>query len=222
MSDLPQQRPTDETRERVIDKLTLNYAHNHLNDTEFEDRLSRATSAESNADLLALVDDLPDIADQTPDRTGTSAAENGVAVNRGLVKDEGAMVAIMSGTVRRGVWQPPRHLRIFAMMGGVELDFTQAEMPPGTTEVTVFTVMGGVDITVPPGLNCDVSGVPLMGGFDDKSAGMVDPNAPTLKVRGVAIMGGVDVKMPRKFRKYLRDLRRSRHRGRLPRSDPQD
>lgn len=210
MADLPEGRPSKVVREQVIEKLTLNYAHNNLDDEDFEDRLSRATHSESTDELLMLVRDLPDINDTPAASSKTRGGE--VALNDGNVRDEGALVAVLGGSSRKGVWQPPRHLRVFSMMGGVELDFTEAEMPPGTTEVTVFTVMGGVDITVPPGLNVDVSGIPLMGGFDDRSAGMVDPNAPTLKVRGVAIMAGVDVKLPRKFRKMLKERRRARER----------
>ena len=208
MSDLPEQRPSRLTRERVIEKLTLNYAHNNLDDEEFEARLSRATNTDSESELMSLVQDLPEVAEQAP--AARKRPEGGVPVNLGPVREEGTLVALLGGTSRKGVWQPPRHLRIFAMMGGVDLDFTQAEMPPGTTEVTVFTIMGGIDILVPPGLNVDVSGVPLMGGFDDRSAGMVDPDAPTLRVRGVAIMGGVDVKLPKKFRKMLSRRRRER------------
>ncbi len=206
MAELPRERPVTIVRDQVIEKLTLNYAHNNLDDEEFEQRLSRATNAQTENELMLLVDDLPDIAE--PKRPAAKSSEYHVAVNTGPVKEESAIVAILSGSSRKGLWQPPRNIRIFALMGGVELDFTEAEMPPGTTEITVFTVMGGIDITVPPGLNVDVSGVPLMGGFDDSTAGVVDPNAPTLKVRGVAIMGGVDVKLPRKFRRMMR--RRSR------------
>lgn len=211
MSDLPDQRPTQGTREQVIEKLTLNYAHNNLDDEEFELRLSRATNTESTAELMLLVEDLPDFAEAKKPVSRKQPEEGDIALNTGVVREEGSLVAILGGTSRKGVWQPPRNLRIFAMLGGVDLDFTNAEMAPGTTEVTVFTFMGGIDIVVPPGLNVDVSGVPLMGGFDDRSSGMVNPDAPTLRIRGVAIMGGVDVKLPRKFRKLLANRRRERH-----------
>lgn len=212
MSDLPARRPTKAMRDQVIEKLTLNYAHSNLDDEEFEVRLSRATDSESESELLALVADLPDVGEERKPAPAARSSEFEVVLNSGAVRDDGALIAILGGSSRKGVWQPPRHLRVVAMLGGVDLDFTEAEMPPGTTEITVFAVMGGVDIIVPPGLNVDVSGVPFMGGFDDKSAGMVDPQAPTLKIRGVAVMGGVDVKMPRKYRRMLNARRRSRRR----------
>lgn len=214
MSDLHAQRPTQGAREHVIEKLTLNYAHSNLDDEEFEARLARATNTESSTELMMLVSDLPDIVEERKASPAKEPQPSVLSLNTGIVREEGTLLALLGGTSRKGVWRPPRHLRIFAMMGGVDLDFTEAEMPPGTTEVTVFTIMGGIDIIVPPGLNVDVAGIPLMGGFDDHSSGMVDPNAPTLRIRGVAIMGGVDVKLPKKFRKLLAKRRRERLRYR--------
>lgn len=210
MADLPRGRPVKVVRDQVIERLTLNYAHNNLDDDEFEDRLAKATNAETSDELLVLVSDLPEIAETK--REPAKGSEFDVALNTGRVKEESAIVAILGGASRKGLWQPPRNLRIFALMGGVDLDFSEAEMAPGVTEVTIFTVMGGIDLIVPPGLNVDVSGIPLMGSFEDKSAGVFNPDAPTLKVRGVAIMAGVDVKLPRKFRRLLSERRRARRR----------
>ncbi|HUX20475.1 MAG TPA: LiaF domain-containing protein [Spirochaetia bacterium] len=212
MSNLPDQRPTQGTREQVIEKLTLNYAHNNIDDEEFESRLSRATNTDSVTELMMLVEDLPNFAETKKQVARKQPSESSVSLNTGVVREEGSLVALLGSTSRKGVWQPPRDLRIFAMMGGVDLDFTDAEMPPGTTEVTIFSVMGGIDIVVPPGLNVEVTGIPLMGSFDDRSSGMVNPDAPTLRVKGVAIMSGVDVKLPKKYRKLLANRRRERRR----------
>lgn len=214
MADVPQEQRIQAVREQVIEQLTLSYAHSNLDEKEFERRLSRATNSESASELMTLVRDLPAVSEKRA--SARPESEFDVALNPGIVREEGTLFAILGGTKRKGVWQPPRHLHVVAMLGGVELDFSQAEMPPGTTEVTVFTIMGGIEITVPPGLNVDVSGVPLMGGFDDKSAGTVDPDAPTLRVRGVAVMGGVEVKVPRRYRKMLNDLRRTHELRRRP------
>ena len=81
-----------------------------------------------------------------------------------------------------------------AIMGGTELDFREAQLGPGVTNVQVFTIMGGVDIIVPPGLNVESHGIGIMGGFDHRTdIAPGDPNAPTLRITGVACMGGVDI-----------------------------
>ncbi len=203
MSDLPESRrePLDRLRNEVIERLTLNFAHDRLKESDFESRISRATGAISRGELISLVDDLPG----TPleaGRTGQEEELRAVRINHGPVKEEGALVAILGGATRKGVWRPPRRLRLFSFMGGIELDFTRAELPPEGTEITVVTVLGGVDILVPEGLNVDCTGVPLLGGFDDGSTGIVTDRPPILKVRGIAIMGGVSVRT-RKGRREL-------------------
>ena len=60
------------------------------------------------------------------------------------------MLSILSGAQRRGTWSVPKNLRVIAVMGGVDLDFRDAEFGPGVTEVNVTAVMGGIAIVVPP------------------------------------------------------------------------
>jgi hypothetical protein len=82
-------------------------------------------------------------------------------------------------------------------------------MPPGITEVKVFAMWGGVDVIVPPGMNVECDGMGIMGGFDHtpEAAARPDPGAPTLRVTGVALMGGVHVTV-RHAGESRRDARR--------------
>jgi DUF1707 SHOCT-like domain len=204
----PPRRTLTAVRNEVIERLKLNYAHGNLDEEELEARLSEATAAETNGELRLLIEDLPDI--QEGAAATPALSSTGVRLNQGPVREAATLVAVMSGTVRKGLWRPPRSMRAVAFMGSVDLDFTQAEMPPGITEITAFTLMGGVNIKVPPGLNVEMSGFPFMGGFEDHTEGMIDPSAPTLRVRGVAVMGGVEVRVPRRLRRQAaRSLRRS-------------
>ena len=45
----------------------------------------------------------------------------------------------------------PRRLRVVAIMGGVELDLREAELPPGVTEIRAFIFMGGLTVRVRAG-----------------------------------------------------------------------
>ncbi len=80
-------------------------------------------------------------------------------------------------------------------MGGVELDFTEAELPPGLTELNIFAVMGGCDIKVPAGLDVEVTGVPILGGVENNSRGNTGSGGPLLRIRAFVVMGGVEVKV---------------------------
>ena len=112
-----------------------------------------------------------------------------------------------------------------AVMGGVELDFREALLPRGVTELKVYAIMGGVEVIVPPDLNVESHGIGIMGGFDHAGNEMQhpDPNAPVLRVSGIALMGGVDIKVRhpgesardarRRRRQERRDRRRALRRG---------
>ena len=103
--------------------------------------------------------------------------------------------AVMGGAARNGPWEPPERLLAWAFMGGVELDFRKAALLEGTTEVKAIAVMGGVDITVPEDVDVEVNGVAIMGGFGHVSQHLPGADRPLIKVTGLAVMGGVEVKV---------------------------
>ena len=114
-----------------------------------------------------------------------------------LVRDRQILAGVLGGAARKGSWIPPRHLWGVAFMGGVDLDFREARMGPGTIEISVFALMGGVTIIVPPDLQVESHGIGIMGGFECSEEVMAghDPDAPILRINGVAMMGGVDIKV---------------------------
>jgi hypothetical protein len=60
-------------------------------------------------------------------------------------------------------------------------------------EVTVyaFAVFGGIDITVPAGVEIRNHGVGIFGGFGGRGTEEIDPTAPVVIVKGLALFGGV-------------------------------
>ena len=102
-----------------------------------------------------------------------------------------------------------------AIMGGIELDLRDARIAPGVSEIEVFTMMGGVEVLVPDGVRVEVVGMAVMGGFgvNASAASLDDPNAPLIRISGLAIMGGVEVKRKDRGRgnqkRYEQALRRA-------------
>lgn len=80
-----------------------------------------------------------------------------------------------------------------AIMGGLEVDLRGANIQ-GTATISAFTFWGGVDIRVPPHWRVEATGVPIMGGWENKTFPPMDPNAPVLKVVTTAIMAGVSIR----------------------------
>ncbi|MCC2307519.1 LiaF transmembrane domain-containing protein [Cellulomonas chengniuliangii] len=101
--------------------------------------------------------------------------------------------AIWWGAQRRPLTQDFRGAQLSALMGGVDLDLRQAQIV-GSADIRAFVMWGGVDVKVPPSWRVEITGLPLLGGWDNRTKTPTDPLAPVLRVRVIALMGGVDVK----------------------------
>lgn len=100
--------------------------------------------------------------------------------------------AVMSGNTFSVVSQDFRQGEVTAVLGGLEIDFRQASMQSQAT-LQVMSVMGGIDIRVPPDWSVECRATAFLGGVDDKT---VPPAQATkrLVIEGFVMMGGVEVK----------------------------
>jgi hypothetical protein len=213
--------PLNQTRDVTIDALMEHFANDVMDVDEFERRIDIAHTATTSDELKELLRDLPGGGELpavvSDGGLGTSPARRSqYTVSSGVDrKDSAYVVAVMGGSNRRGRWTPARKNYAVAVMGGAELDFREAVLSPGVTEVHVYTLWGGVEIIVPPGINVESHGIALLGGFehaggDDPTA---DAGAPTLRITGVALMAGVDISV-RHAGETARDARRRRRQER--------
>ena len=105
------------------------------------------------------------------------------------------LFAMMSG-VRRQVTGAFAGAEATAIMGGVELDLRYSAMDADEVIIDTFALWGGIEIWVPTHWEIVSQGLPLMGAFEDKTHVTTHGGnrQPRLIVRGVAIMGGVEIK----------------------------
>ncbi len=97
------------------------------------------------------------------------------------------VLALQDGSGRVGPWTPSRHVWVVNMLGGAVMDFREAALPPGVTELTVFCIMGDVEVIVPLDLQVEFGGLGLIGGFDcESTVGVSNPDAPVLRINGVS------------------------------------
>lgn len=210
-------------RERTVEVLCEHFAHDELTVEELERRVDRAHRAETLEDLRDLLRDLPGGtgALEAAEGAGTGAvgsARGDVPPER--VRERTAVLAVCGGNKRGGRWIPARHTVSLAVCGGVRLDFREASLGPGVTEVSVLAFCGGVEIIVPPDLPVEADGIALVGGFENVDHHPPEPQggAPWLRVRGLALCGSVHVSVRRpgesrhEARRRRREARRRRRR----------
>jgi hypothetical protein len=105
--------------------------------------------------------------------------------------------AMMAGVRRQSTSREFRGGDVNAIMGGVDLDLRNADIRAGEEVIIdALAFWGGVEIKVPPHWKVVGDVLPIMASFEDKSSGTGHSaaNAPTLIVRGTAIMGAIEVK----------------------------
>jgi Cell wall-active antibiotics response 4TMS YvqF/Domain of unknown function (DUF5668) len=103
------------------------------------------------------------------------------------------VVAIMGGVSRGNNSSAFRGADLVAVMGGLEIDLRKAAIN-GEAIIDVFVMWGGIEIRVPSDWTVVTHVVPLMGGVEDKTRPPQAATAHRLTLRGVALMGGVEIK----------------------------
>lgn len=198
-ADQSNMRASDADRERVAQLLQKATAEGRLDIHELDERLAAVYVAKTYGELVPLTADLvlTGIPQQPVPQTSRIGGEPGSAVS----------IGVMSGVDRKGAWVVPSMHTAVAVMGGVDIDLTEAHFASAETTISVFAFWGGVEIRVPEDINVKVDGFGLMGAFENRAPGRHVPGAPTVRITGLAIMGGVEVKGPRrKKRKDQREL----------------
>ncbi len=212
-------------RERAVDTLTDSFAADLLDMDEFEQRIDRAHRAKTRAEIDELVADLgPSKAAMVPTKTDAALETSGhhaLTIASDKATDSRTLVAVLGGVERKGSWRLPARLRTVAILGGAQLDLREAVFAPGVHEIDIFALMGGVELIVPPNVAIECDGAGILGGFEsvNRAPTEPDPDRPLLRVRGVAMLGGVEIstRLPGESkrdarRRHKRQLRAARKR----------
>jgi len=183
-------RASDADRDRYAAVLQDAYAQGRLTRAEYDERLDAALSAKTYGELEPLVADLP--ADNLP------VLKPPAPVVPMASASTPPMVAVFSAVERKGVWQLDEDSYAVAVFGSVQLDLREAQIAAMGNEIRAFAIFGAVEITIPPGMRAEVSGVGVFGEFNRAGAATApDTGLPAIRVSGLALFGSVTVKEKR-------------------------
>ena len=209
---LPALRASDVERERAADQLREAAGDGRLTLDELDERLNRCYAAKTVAELAALT---VDVVVSGRDPVPGSPRTPGAVVKPGP-GGSSTIISILSGSDRSGHWRVAPRLKVISILGGSDIDLSEAEFAAPVTEITVFSLLGGSDIRVPDGVDVQVTKFGLLGGNDVELSDQVPPpDAPVIHLRMVSILGGGDVNQGRKLTNAQRRLEKARERGEL-------
>ena len=203
-------RVSDAERDETLRILGDHASVGRLTLDELEERSSRALAAKTRGELATLTGDLPQEAGQG--RPAPTTARKPVRW----------MVAIMSGSHRRGRFRAVGSINAVSVMGGDDIDLREAEIEGGELTINLFAFMGGANIYVPDSVELDVGGFSLMGGNTEIGADRpARPGAPVIRLRAWNLLGGATIyRVPPQARgrglKEARRLAKAAGRGELP------
>jgi hypothetical protein len=74
------------------------------------------------------------------------------------------LLSILGGSQRKGRWRVAARCSVVNVLGGTELDLSTAELASESVELRVVSVLGGAEITLPQGMNVEISQFALWAG----------------------------------------------------------
>ncbi|GAA2725505.1 MULTISPECIES: DUF1707 domain-containing protein [Streptomyces] len=178
-----EQRASHADRERAVRCLQQATVEGRLDFHELDERLEQALGARTHGELAVLTADL-----QATEGEGRDAEPDRPPVLRGG----------LHGAVRKGRWKVPPRLTAYGGMGGVVLDFTQADCRLRTVDIEAHGQMAGVTIVVPDDWSVDTDRIePGLGGITDRTTPDHAADAPHVRLTGNGGMAGIVVRHPK-------------------------
>ncbi|MBZ5498002.1 MAG: cell wall-active antibiotics response protein [Acidobacteriia bacterium] len=116
---------------------------------------------------------------------------------RGISADSKSVIsafALLGGVQRTCRSQSFRGGELTAIMGACEIDLRTAAMQAEEAVINTFSFWGGIEIRVPESWTVTTQIFPLMGGCDDHTEVHGDGPRKHLVVKGLAVMGSVEVR----------------------------
>jgi hypothetical protein len=176
-------RVSDADRDSVVRALGEHASTGRLTLAELEDRTGQALAAKTQSELDVLTSDLPAV-------SATAAVAAATPRPRGVRW----LVSILGSAVYRPRARAAGTINAITVLGSAEIDLRNAEIDGGQLTINAFALLGGADIFVPDAIEVDTGGVFILAGVDEHgTARRPHPGAPTVRLRGYAVLGAANL-----------------------------
>ena len=205
-------RVSDEDRHKVAEVLRQAAGEGRIDLDELDERLEATYGDKTYGDLVPITADLPVRTTGSlpaPPPSAPPAVRPAASQPAVPAATYESSMSFMGDCSRRGVWRVPEQHTAFSMMGSVTLDLREAVFGANEVTINAVAIMAGIDIIVNPWTQVIVDGVGIMGDFSqsrDKAPAELTAGSPVVRVKGLALMAGVNVQrkpMPGEPRKRL-------------------
>ncbi len=176
-------RSSTAQRDETLAILHRAQAEGRLTFAELNARADRIRDESTVGELDALIADLPRSSE--PSGPASSAPP--------MARSTEWHISLMGGSRFRGAWRVPFRTVVISIIGGVNADFRAAQFLSTETTITTFSILGGVDLTVPDGVRVEVSGFRLFGGVKGPGDAGSTPADRVVRVHAFGLLGGVDI-----------------------------
>jgi hypothetical protein len=177
----PRERASDSEREDVAAMLARAMVAGRLTPVEYSDRAAIAQAARYRDQLDGLLADLP-----------------GAVLHSSHGNDVLALEAGLGGSIsRRGLWRVPPTVRVHSWVGGVLLDFSEAECDTAVVAVELATGLCSPTVVLPEGGTADVDDLRVSAGaVRDETVHRRERGPLHVSVRGRHAFGDVVLRHP--------------------------
>lgn len=180
MSLAPSSEPLDSERQAVQARLEVAVGEGRLTLDEFTERCGRVWSATEPAVLHGVLRDLP------------------VAVVGQKVKARSTFVSLIGDVTRRGRFALRSRTTAWIVIGDLDIDLRGALVESGDITITVYSLIGDVEVTAPEGVEVELGGFTVLGDRKvDLSPVPRVPGTPTVRVRVFSLIGDAKIRSAR-------------------------
>jgi hypothetical protein len=192
-------RISDDDRHKVAEVLRTAAGEGRLDLEELDERLEATFKAKTYGDLVPITADLPvrgsvglpAVPLVAPPAVNPASSHPAVPAPTYT-----SSLSVMGDCTRRGVWRVPEQHTAFSMMGSVTLDLREALFEAREVTINAVAIMAGIDVVVNAHTQVIVDGVGVMGDFSqsrDKVPAQITADSPVVRLKGMALMAGVNV-----------------------------